>query len=56
MGFGQEGWPDCSFQPSLRLEGKNLSPQPGVKKWGDHGMTRGLLCPGSADIWQPSSQ
>ena len=41
MGFGQEGWPDCSFQPSLRLEGKNLSPQPQGQEvggpWDDSG-------------------
>ena len=40
MGLGQEAWPVCSFQPSLRLEGKNWSPQP-------HGQEVGGLWDGS---------
>ena len=56
MGLGQEGWPVCSFQPSLRLEGKNWSPQPHGQEVGGLWDGSGTPLAGSGDIWQPSSQ
>lgn len=41
LGLCQEGWPVCSFQPSLRwLEGKTGPPNPMGKKWGDRDGSR----------------